>query len=59
MRIVVFTSHPADSVIGAGGTPARYVEEGRTVVDICATIGQALRPDMPPEEVGRRRREKL
>lgn len=57
MKIVVFTAHPADSVIGAGGTLARYVEEGHTVVDICATIGQALRPDMPPKEVGRIREE--
>ena len=53
MKIVVFTAHPADSIIGAGGTLARYAQEGHTVVDVCATIGQALRPDMNPDDVGR------
>ena len=53
MKIVVFTAHPADSIICAGGTLARYVHEGHTVVDVCATIGQALRPDMNPNDVGR------
>jgi LmbE family N-acetylglucosaminyl deacetylase len=57
MKIVVFTAHPADSIIGAGGTLARYVQEGHTVVDVCATIGQALRPDMNPDDVGRIREE--
>ncbi|MEM2915641.1 MAG: PIG-L deacetylase family protein [Candidatus Bathyarchaeia archaeon] len=57
MKIVIFTAHPADSVIGVGGTVARYAEEGHQVIDICATMGQALRPDMDPEEVGRIREE--
>ena len=57
MKIVVFTAHPADSIIGAGGTLARYAQEGHEIVDVCATLGQALRPDMNPDEVGRIREE--
>jgi LmbE family N-acetylglucosaminyl deacetylase len=53
LKIVVFTAHPADSIIGVGGTLAKYAQEGHDVVDVCATIGQALRPDMNPDDVGR------
>jgi LmbE family N-acetylglucosaminyl deacetylase len=57
MKITIFTAHPGDSIFAAGGTLARYVDEGHEVVDICVTLGQALRPDLPEDVVARIRNE--
>ena len=53
MKIMIFTSHPGDSIVACGGTMARYSKEGHDVIDVCATLGQAFRPDMKEEDVAR------
>ena len=53
MKIIVFTSHPGDSIELCGGTLAKYSKEGHEVIDVCATLGQAFRPDMKEEYVAR------
>ena len=57
MKICILTAHPNDSVSCCGGTIAKYAEQGHEVIDICATLGHALRPDLPADEVARKRGE--
>lgn len=42
--VVVFCAHPDDEVIGAGGTLAKYAKEGKRVVCVIFTDGEASHP---------------
>ncbi|MEK6937744.1 MAG: PIG-L deacetylase family protein [Nanoarchaeota archaeon] len=42
--IVVFGAHSDDFVIGAGGTLARYVEEGKKVISVVFSFGENSHP---------------
>ncbi|HLP79794.1 MAG TPA: PIG-L deacetylase family protein [Acidobacteriota bacterium] len=39
--IVIFCAHPDDEAIGPGGTIARYAKEGKTIVCVIFTDGEA------------------
>ncbi len=50
--VLVFSPHPDDAEIGAGGTVARWTQEGRDVICVVCTNGDkgTSDPDMKPEE---------
>ncbi len=43
-RIVVFCAHPDDEVFGAGGTIAKYAQEGKKVTSIIFSYGEDSHP---------------
>jgi LmbE family N-acetylglucosaminyl deacetylase len=50
-RIVFFCAHNDDQVIGAGGTIAKYAEEGKEVVTVIFSYGEKSHAWMKPEHI--------
>lgn len=55
-RVLVLAPHPDDETLCCGGTAALYAAARATVTVVVATDGDAARVDLPPGELGRRRR---
>ncbi|MBI4983482.1 PIG-L family deacetylase [Candidatus Woesearchaeota archaeon] len=53
--IIVFGAHSDDFVIGAGGTIANYVKEGKKVISIVFSYGEKSHPWLKPEVIKRTR----
>lgn len=54
-QVMVVTPHPDDAEIGAGGTIARWIREGKDVVYVLCTNGDkgTSDPNIKPEELAR------
>lgn len=49
--ILVFTAHNDDQIIGAGGTLAKYAQEGKQVVVYIFSFGELSHPHFKKEEI--------
>jgi len=61
MNITVIFPHPDDAALNAGGTLARWADEGHSITAICCTSGNVgtLRTDQSAEEFGKIRAREL
>jgi len=55
MAVVVFAAHPDDEVLGAGGTIAKYIREGRNVIIVIFSHGEGSDPLLDPAYLTERR----
>ena len=43
-NILIFSPHPDDEIVGMGGTLLKYLDEGRSIVEVIFTKGQLSHP---------------
>ncbi len=48
--IIVFCAHNDDNIIGVGGTIAQYIKEGREVISVIFSYGEATHPWLKERE---------
>ncbi len=51
MTIAVFTAHPDDLALGAGGTIAKYAQEGERVIAVVFSYGEGSDPLLDPKQL--------
>lgn len=54
-RILVFSPHPDDDIIGCGGSMAKHVSQGNEVTAVYLTSGEAGSLKHPPEVLAQKR----
>ena len=57
--ILVFCAHNDDQIIGAGGTLAKYAQEGKEVIVYIFSFGESSHPHYHKEEIIKRRVKEL
>ena len=55
--ILVLAAHNDDQVIGAGGTLAKYVEEGKKFITVVFSYGEKSHPHLKPEVIIEKRKQ--
>lgn len=53
--VLVFCAHPDDTIIGLGGTIAKFIKDGKNVVDVIFSYGQLSHPYYKEEVIIKKR----
>ncbi len=48
-NILIFSAHPDDEIVGMGGTLLKYLDEGKSIIEVIFTKGQLSHPHFKEE----------